>query len=311
MNARIEDFATLRSRPQLHEPAPRARLPSRGHESATLARPLMDPKLQRRSQRSGWDLAARDYENLWQAQLAPARRALLAGAQVRFGEQVLDVACGSGLVTFEAARSSGEGGWVLGTDLAPHMVRTGRQSAARRGVTNVGFERMDAECLGLPNGAFDVVLCSLGLMYVPDPGRALSEVQRVLRPGGRVALAVWGARERCGWSGLFPVMLAEVAGGVSPLFFQLGEPGRLAELCRAAGLREVREELLTTTLIYEDERQACAAAFSDGGVALAWSRFDQPTQARVAARYLRSIGRWRCGEGFRIPAEFLIVQALA
>ena len=310
MNARIEDFATLRSRPQLHEPAPRARAPSHGPELATLARPLMDPKLQRRAQRSGWDLAARDYESLWQAQLAPARRALLAGAQMRAGEQVLDVACGSGLVTFEAARSSAEAGWVLGADLSPHMVRSARQSAARRGVTNVGFERMDAERLALPDAAFDVVLCSLGLMYVPDPGRALSEARRVLRPKGRVALTVWGERERCGWSGLFPVMLAE-AGGVSPLFFRLGEPGRLADLCRGAGLREVREERLTATLVYEDERQACAAAFSDGGVALAWSRFDEPTQARVAARYLRSIEPWRCGEGFRIPVEFAIVHALA
>jgi SAM-dependent methyltransferase len=310
MNARIEDFATLRSRPQLSETAPRARLQSRAHEGATLGLPLMDPKLQRRAQRSGWDLAAGEYESLWQAQLAPVRRALLAGARVRAGEQVLDVACGTGLVTFEAARATQAAGWVLGTDLSPHMVRSGRQSAARRGVTNVGFERMDAERLVLPDGAFDLVLCSLGLMYVPDPRRALSEARRVLRPGGRVALAVWGEHERCGWSGLFPVMLAEVAGEVSPFFFRLGEPGALADLCRAGGLREVREQRLAATLVYEDERQACAAAFSDGGVALAWSRFDQPTRARVAARYLRSIEPWRRGEGFRIPAEFVIVQAL-
>src|SRR5262249_61647773 len=136
----------------------------------------------------------------------------------REGEQVLDVACGTGLVAFEAARAAAETGWVLGTDLSPHMVRTGRQSAAHRGVGNVGFERMDAERLVLPDAAFDVVLCSLGLMYVPDPGRALSEARRVLRPGGRVVLAVWGERERCGWSGLFPAMLAEVAGEVSSLF---------------------------------------------------------------------------------------------
>ena len=132
MNARIEDFATLRSRPQLQEAASRSRSPSRSDRSAALDRPLIDPKLQRRAQRSGWDLAARDYESLWQAQLAPARRALLAGAQIRAGEQVLDVACGSGLVTFEAARSAGAAGWVLGTDLSPHMVRSGRHSAAPR-----------------------------------------------------------------------------------------------------------------------------------------------------------------------------------
>src|SRR5262249_47281241 len=188
---------------------------------------LLDAKLQRRAQRCGWDLAARDYESLWQAQLAPARRALLAGAPPAAGERVLDVACGTGLVTFEAARTAGPGGWVLGTDLSAHMVRAGRQSAARRGATNVGFERMDAQRLVRPHGVFDVVLCSLGLMYVPDPARALSEARRVLRPGGRLALAVWGERARCGWAGVFSIVQAEVASELCPLFFRLGEPGRL------------------------------------------------------------------------------------
>ena len=309
MNARIAAFATLRSRPQLHDPAPRSRPASRGPAAALLARPLMDPKLQRRAQRHGWDLAARDYESLWQAQLAPARRALLAAAQPAAGERVLDVACGTGPVTFEAARTTGSAGWVLGTDLSAHMVRTGRQSAARRGVTNVGFERMDAERLMLADGAFEVALCSLGLMYVPDPARALAEMRRVLRPGGRVALSVWGGRERCGWAGVFPVVQAEVASEVCPHFFRLGEPARLLELCRAAGLRDVREERVAATLIYEDDRQASAAALSDGPVALVCSRLDAQQQARIRGRYLRSIEPWRYGEGYRIPVEFVIVHA--
>src|SRR5215470_510465 len=105
MSARIEDFATLRSRPELPRPAPRARRPSRRQDPPSYGTPpLLDAKLQRRAQRCGWDLAARDYESLWQAQLAPARRALIAGASPAAGERVLDVACGTGLVTFEAAR---------------------------------------------------------------------------------------------------------------------------------------------------------------------------------------------------------------
>ena len=296
MNARVDDFAPFASQ---------AALPG------LLSSPLTDAKLQRRAQRSGWDLAAHDYESLWQAQLAPARRALLGGIAVRAGERVLDAACGTGLVTFEAARCAGPAGWVLGTDISAHMVRSGRQSAARRRITNVGFERMDAERLMLPDGAFDVALCALGLMYVPDPARALAELRRALRPGGRVGLAVWGERVRCGWAGVFPVVQAEVGSEICPLFFRLGETGALAGLCRAAGLRDVREQRIAATLIYEDARQACEAAFSGGPVALAWSRFDERTRTRVAVRYLRSIEPWRRGEGYRIPGEFLVLHAEA
>jgi SAM-dependent methyltransferase len=296
MNARVDDFAPWASDPQF---------------SGLFSTPLTDAKLQRRAQRGGWDLAARDYESLWQAQLAPARRALLGGIAVRAGERVLDAACGTGLVTFEAARSAGPAGRVLGTDISARMVHGGRQSAARRGITNVDFARMDAERLTLSDGVFDVALCALGLMYLPDPARALGELRRVLRPGGRVGLAVWGARVRCGWAGVFPVVQAEVGSEICPLFFRLGESGALAGLCGGAGLSDVREQRIAATLIYEDGPQACESAFTGGPVALAWSRFDERTRARVTARYLRSIEPWRCGEGYRIPGEFLVAHAEA
>ena len=78
----------------------------------------MDARLQRRIQRYGWDLAAVDYESLWQAQLAEAQDALLALASPAVGERVLDIACGTGLVSFEAARAVGPSGHVLGIDLS-------------------------------------------------------------------------------------------------------------------------------------------------------------------------------------------------
>ena len=77
----------------------------------------MEPRLQRRVQRYGWDLAAGDYETLWQAQLAQAQTGLLAAALLAKGERVLDVACGTGLVSLQAARAVGPRGKVLGVDL--------------------------------------------------------------------------------------------------------------------------------------------------------------------------------------------------
>ncbi len=116
----------------------------------------MDARLQRRVQRYGWDLAAARYEALWQAQLATAQQALLAMAALRPGEQVLDVACGTGLVSFDAAQAVQPGGRVLGIDLSDRMV----DAARRRAAPNVEFARMDAEQLELPDASFDVVLCA-------------------------------------------------------------------------------------------------------------------------------------------------------
>ena len=271
----------------------------------------MDARLQRRVQRYGWDLAAADYEMLWQAQLADAQTALLAAAGLRGGERVLDVACGTGLVSFAAARAVDPAGDVLGVDLSGGMVDAARERGLQRDVSNATFVRMDAEALALPDASFDVVLCALGLMYVPDPEQALREMRRVLRPGGRLVVAVWGERARCGWAPLFAIVDAEVASEVCPLFFRLGQRDTLARACAATPFAAVAEQRIATTLVYADADEACGAAFIGGPVALAWSRFDAVVRERVRARYLEAIAPWRDGRGYRVPGEFVVVAARA
>jgi ubiquinone/menaquinone biosynthesis C-methylase UbiE len=271
----------------------------------------VDARLQRRIQRYGWDLAALDYESLWQAQLAEAQVALLALASPGAGEQVLDIACGTGLVSFEAARAVGSRGRVLGIDLSERMVDAAQRRARDLGLSNCNFSRMDAERLDLPNASFDVVLCALGLMYMPDPEQALREMSRVLRPGGRLSLAVWGERANCGWAALFPIVDAEVASEVCPLFFRLGQEDTLANLCIDARFEDLRQRRITTALTFADANDACDAAFVGGPVALAWSRFNDEVRARVRARYLDAIDSWRHGHGYRIPGEFVIAAAVA
>lgn len=271
----------------------------------------MEPRLQRRVQRYGWDLAASGYEGLWGAQLAGVQAALLDGATLQPGERVLDLACGTGLVTLAAARSVGPSGHALGTDLSGEMVALAEQQARRQGVSNARFTRMDAEQLALADGSVDVVLCSLGLMYVPEPQRVLGEARRVLRPGGRLVVSVWGERARCAWAGLFGIVDDEVSSEVCPLFFRLGLPGALTRLCAGAGLECVEERRLSSTLDYDDGGQACDAALTGGPVALAWSRFSEATRERVRGRYLASIAPWRVGSGYAVPAEFVVLAAHA
>ncbi|MEO8113826.1 MAG: methyltransferase domain-containing protein [Phenylobacterium sp.] len=271
----------------------------------------MEPKLQRRVQRYGWDRAVGDYEAGWRQQLAPAQGQLLALAAPAPGESVLDVACGTGLATFEAARAVGPGGRVLGIDISGEMISFAHRRAAELGLPNTSFQRMEAEQLDLADASFDVGLCALGLMYVPEPEAALAELRRVLRPGGRMALAVWGERARCGWAAMFPIVDAEVASDVCPLFFRLGAGDTLARLSAEAGFQSVQARRLSSLLGYADGAAACDAAFVGGPAALAWSHFDEAVRARVRARYLDSIEPWRKPWGYEVPGEFVVVSGVA
>ena len=270
----------------------------------------MESRLQRRVQRYGWDLAAGEYEPLWHAQLATAQSRLMRSASLALGEHVLDVACGTGLVSFAAAKQVGPGGRVVGVDISGEMVESARRKAKDRVFPQCTFERMDAERLDLPDESFDVAFCALGLMYVPDPAQALREMLRVLKPGGRLALAVWGERARVGWSEVFPIVDAEVTSDVCPLFFQLGGVGTLATLCLRMGFENVEAHRIAVTLEYSDADEACRAAFVGGPVALAWSKFTQEERERCCERYIAAIAPWKGSRGYRLPGEFVIVSAV-
>jgi ubiquinone/menaquinone biosynthesis C-methylase UbiE len=271
----------------------------------------MEPGLQRRIQRYGWDAAAADYEALWRVQLSSAQAKLLACARLEPGQRVLDIACGTGLTTLAAAAEIGPRGEIIGVDLSGEMIAFARRRAARRDASNVRFLRRDAEKLDLPGACFDIVLCSLGLMYVPQPDQALREMRRVLRPGGRLALAVWGERSRCGWSPVFPIVAAEVTSEVCPLFFNLGIGDSLARLCAAVGFSAIEQHRIAATLSYATADEACDAALVGGPVALAWSRFDDAARTRVRSQYAEAISPWQYDGGYRVPGEFVVVAAVA
>src|ERR1700728_3826050 len=104
----------------------------------------MDARLQRRGQRYGWDKHCGCYEVFWQEQLRPARDRLLEMAALRPGESALDIACGTGLVSFEALDILGRDGYLLGTDISERMVEKATAIAAELDVHNVRFQWMDA-----------------------------------------------------------------------------------------------------------------------------------------------------------------------
>ncbi len=211
-------------------------------------------------------------------------------------------------MTFDAARAvdNASSGRVVGTDLSQEMVDRAAEQARALGVSNIEFQRMDAEDLQVPSESFDVWLCGLGLMYVPDPAKALSEARRVLKPGGRASAAVWGARNRCGWAEIFPIVDRRVASEVCPMFFQLGTGDMLRHAFDAAGFSDVRVERIASVLHYDSADEALGAAFLGGPVALAYSRFDDQVRDQAHAEYLASIEPHRRGDTYDVPGEFVI-----
>lgn len=269
----------------------------------------MEARRQRLVQRRGWDRASAHYDRFWCAQLEPVQDLLLEVAGIASGERVVEVACGTGVGTEEIARRVGPAGHVLATDLSPAMVAETERRMIAAELAQAETRQADAEQLG-PIGPFDVALCSLGLMYAPDPMRAVAEMGRVVRPGGRVVASVWGERRGCGWAGIFGIIDARVSSDVCPLFFALGAPGALASLFRTQGLVEVEEHRLDVRLRWADADEGLGAAFFAGPVALAYARFDEPTRQEAHAEYLDSIAAYRrCDGSYSVPGEFVVVAA--
>ncbi len=270
----------------------------------------MKPALQRRIQRYGWDKAASFYSKYWDAQLAEAHETVLAAAQLKPGERVLDVACGNGQLSLPAAKAVGLTGSVLGLDISQSMVDTARDRAGESEVPNVTFDRCDAEGLNVEEASFDVVICSLGLMYVPSPRTALQQMFGALAPGGRIAVSIWGERRKCGWAGVFPVVDSRVVSEVCPMFFSLGTPEAIDAELEEAGFSDVESSRFETELEYVDAAEALGAALLGGAVALAYQGFDDDTRAEADTEYLETIHPYLQDDGsYRIPGEFVFASA--
>ena len=199
----------------------------------------MEARLQKRIQRYGWDRASEQYAHYWQTQLEPVQTRLLELADLQAGEKVLDVACGDGLVSFRAREAVGPEGTVTGDDISKDTPC--RFLAARKRAGKLRFVRRDAEAPVGAERSFDAALCSLGLMYVPEPEQALRAMFEALRPGGGGGVgAEWAVRLGRGLSD--HRCKSEV--GSLPVVFRLGTGTALETDFQATGFTGVTSERL-------------------------------------------------------------------
>ncbi len=190
---------------------------------------------------------------------APVSHWMIDAISPRPGQRVLELAAGMGETAMLAAGLVAPLGGVIISDQAERMLEAARSRAQELGLSNVEFQVLGAEWIDLPLASVDAVLCRWGYMLMADPAAALAETRRVLRPGGRVALAVWDAIEHNPWAslparelierGLAPAgaLGSDPCASPSPGPFALGSAQRLTELLEQAGFVEARVEALELT----------------------------------------------------------------
>ncbi len=226
-----------------------------------------DPDRYRDQSLRQWEGAAPGWERR-QRQMrefsAPVSEWLIEAAQLRSPHCVLDLASGIGETGCIAAARVMPQGTVILADQAQAMVAAARRRAQELELANVQCRELSAESLDLPAASLDAVICRWGLMLMADPDAALKECRRVLRSGGRIALAVWGAPQRNPWAGAPMGALIELQiisppprgdareGSHLPGMFALADPNALRQRLLDAGFGEVRTEALELTRSHPD-----------------------------------------------------------
>ncbi len=233
------------------------------------------------------------------------------------GESVLELACGPGSVGLAAAERVAPDGTVVVSDVAAEMVAIAAARAEERGLSNISSRVLDLERIDEPDGLYDVVLCREGLMLVPDPERAAREIARVLAPGGRFAVAVWGPRERNPWLGfIFDAVSAELGNPVPPPGipgpFSLEDRDRFAALLADAGLAEVTVNEVSVPLrapsadVWLERASAMA-----GPLANVLASLPDEAKASIRERATTAAAPFEGPEGLDLPGVTLLASGRA
>jgi ubiquinone/menaquinone biosynthesis C-methylase UbiE len=267
-----------------------------------------------------WDSVAGGWEE--NAEFADERgddltERLLELASLEPGDRVLELACGPGSVGIVAADRVGAEGHVVLSDVAPAMVAVAAKRAAARGLENVSTNELDLESIDEPDDSYDVVLCREGLMLVPDPAGAAAEIRRVLRPGGRLALAVWGPRERNPWLGvIFDSVTEQLGAPVPPPGlpgpFSLEDAGTVESILSGAGFAEVSVGEFDVPYRGKSAEEWWTRTVALAGpLANMLAALPEPAAAELRERAISRISAYQNGAGLNIPGVSLVASARA
>jgi SAM-dependent methyltransferase len=200
-----------------------------------------DPTLSLDQLSSGWDEVVEGYEEAATSLTGSFIERLLQHADLQSGEQVLDVAAGTGVLSLAAAE---RGAQVLATDFSPLMIEKLQAKIRQDEAGGIEAQVMDGQALALEDARYDIAFSNFGMIFFPDPEKGLREMHRVLKPGGRVAVSAWSAPENIEFMTTLLQAILRVVPDFSlaqpPVWLRFQDPAFLHETLEKAGYRDVQ-----------------------------------------------------------------------
>jgi SAM-dependent methyltransferase len=252
------------------------------------------------------------YERLLMRRIfEPWGRLLLDRAALLPGEEVLDVATGPGTIARMAAARVGPGGRVHGVDLSPQMIAEAQTKAGEGGAAPIEYTRAPADELPFPAATFDAVLCQQGIQFFPDQPAAMKEMRRVLRPGGRAALALWADDKAMTLFASFLAAFDAVAGRPARPPLSWLDATRLAALFDQAGFHDTRIDEPSLVAIFDggiDEALDCVDGTSVGAGVRA---MDEGQRRAFEAAVKERLTPYLKGRRLELPVRALVAVGRA
>jgi SAM-dependent methyltransferase len=260
---------------------------------------------------AGWERERQERERV----AAPVTDWLVRRLEPKEGDVVLDLAAGQGDVGFTLAPLLGARGRLITSDFSAAMLEIARRRGEELGLANVEFRELDAEALDLEDDAVDHAVCRWGYMLMPNPAVALAETRRVLRPGGRLAFAVWASGDLNPWITLAGRILA--AHGHMPApepgepgMFVLGDRERLRTLVDAAGFTAVEIDEVPVHTEYSDVDAYVRRSNEMGGIfARAWSAAGDDERQVMTEEFRGAFEPFSTDTGYALPGLAVCVMA--
>lgn len=246
---------------------------------------------------------------------APITQALIEDARIIGRQIVLDVATGPGEPALSLSKLVGPEGKVIGVDAVPGMVEAARREANRQGLQNVNFDVALADDLPFPERTFDAVVSRFGVMLFPSPVECVREMLRVLKPGGRIAMAVWHFAERNPFHYTLSRIVERYVDSPTPApdspdAFRFAAPGKLLTILSNSGAAATSERVLRFTIrapVSVEEFWTLRSEMSDNLRAkLATLSKEQMTELK--REVLEGLGEYSANRSMSFPAEVLIVS---
>lgn len=261
------------------------------------------------AQGSGWQLGG-DVPLAYDTYIVDAfmrgySRRLVEAAEIEPGSSVLDVACGTGVVTRLAAKEVGPKGSVVGFDLNAGMLDRAR--ASKDNPTTIDWHEGSVTEMPFDEASFDCILCQHGLQFFPDKPAALSEMHRVLAPGGRLLVSVWRSIEHCPWqSAIAEAVDRHVGKDEAALVrsaFGFGDAKQLRQIVVDAGFRDVEIRVEAETIRHASLEEYVPGYISATPVAGAVANLDAAVHGKIVADVHNALETYRVGDGLAVPIE--------